>query len=107
MNPLFKTFMYYLLASTLVVLAQPYLYQGLMLLDHFYESISQMLAPIFNQVGLGSLVHRGLVLILIPMLLVAPFALIYQLIQKRSFPWTFQLIWAFWMILVLTSILIR
>jgi hypothetical protein len=63
---MFKQFLLYLAASLVVVLLSPYLHHALVYLYHFYTYIDNLIAPIFNDAGLGQVVHRLCVLIFVP-----------------------------------------
>jgi len=107
MNYLFRSCLLYFIASLLVVLCARYIHLILVYMDTFYVYVNLLLAPIFNQVGLGKIVHQTLVLILIPLILIGIPALIYRLIKHKTMPYLFQLTWSAWLILVLCTIMIR
>jgi hypothetical protein len=107
MNYLFRSCLLYFIASLLVVLCARYIHLTLVYMDTFYVYVNLLLAPIFNQVGFGRIIHQTLVLILIPLILIGIPALIYHFIKHKTMPYLLQLTWSAWLILVLCTIMIR
>ncbi len=107
MNKLLKSCLYYLLASLIVVLCAHYIHLALVYLDMFFVYVNILISPIFNQVGLGKIVHKTFVLLLIPIVVIGIPALIYKLIKHQTMPYFFQLIWGIWLVLVLSTIMIH
>lgn len=107
MSKLLKAYLAYFVASLLVVLLTRYIHLGLIYLDTFYTYINVLIAPIFNQVGLGKIVHQTLVIVLIPLIIIGIPALIYYMINRKAMPHIISLTWSVWLILVLCITMIR
>ncbi|OGV25380.1 MAG: hypothetical protein A3F18_00260 [Legionellales bacterium RIFCSPHIGHO2_12_FULL_37_14] len=107
MQSLLKSYLYYFIASILVVLLAKYIHSALIYLDNFYTYVNALIAPIFNQVGLGKIVHQTLVLILIPIIIIGIPSLVYRLIKHQTMPYFANLTWATWLILVLCITMIH
>ncbi|KTD22940.1 hypothetical protein [Legionella londiniensis] len=97
----------YLVASILVVLFAKYIYLIILYIDMTYVYINVKLAPIFSRSALGILIRKIVTLTVIPIALSAIPALIYWVIKRRFMPYFIQLVWLFWVIIVLSKILIR
>lgn len=106
-SPLLKSYLYYFVASLLIVFFKEYIHLGLKYLDAFYNYINILIAPVFNQVGFGKIVHQTLVLILIPVIIISIPGLIYRLIKHQNMPYIVPLTWSMWLTLVLCITLIH
>ena len=98
-------FLYYFIASVLFIMGGRYVHMALIQLNNFYTYCDHLMRPIFNQAGVGHLVHQILLVILIPLILVTPIALIYRLVKGQKFPYLIQLTWGVWLILILSILL--
>lgn len=107
MNKLLKSFLCYLVASILVVLCARYIHLMLVYLDMFYVYLNLLSAPIFNQVGLGKVIHQTLLLVFIPALVIAIPALLYRMIKHQDLPYFFSITWGIWLVLALSTIMIH
>lgn len=107
MSDLIKSCFYYFLATLVVLLSAKYIHLALIYLDTFFVYLNLRVAPFFNQVGLGSVIHKTFVLVLIPLILTAIPALIYYPIKRQTMPYLFQVTWSLWLILVISTIMIH
>lgn len=107
MNYLMRTCLLYFAASLIVILCARYIHLTLVYMNTFYVYVNLLLSPIFNQVGLGKIVHQTLVLVLTPLILIGIPAQVYRLIKHKTMPYLLPLIWVAWVILVLCTIMIR
>jgi hypothetical protein len=97
----------YLFLSIIVVVFAKYIHVLIVYIDIFYAYINMKLTPIFNQGGIGYFISRVLLLVLIPVLLAAIPALIYRLIKGRDMPGFLELTWCFWLVILLSNVLIH
>lgn len=104
---MYKQIIIYLLLSILVVLFAEHAQILIVYIDMLYTYVNVCLAPIFSQAHLGVLIRKIFSLVVIPVGLAAIPALIYRLIKGKSMPYFIQLTWLFWLVIVLSKILIR
>lgn len=97
----------YLLLSMLVVLFAEHAQLLIVYIDMVYTWVNVNLAPIFSSVGLSNMVRQVFVLLMIPICLAAIPALAYKAIKGNKMPYLIELSWLFWLILVLSKVLIR
>lgn len=72
----------------------------------FFIYIKNLLAPVFHSLDLGAMVQKITLLILIPLSASGIPALVYRLARGRQMPYLIEITWIFWLILVLSTILI-
>lgn len=89
----------------MVIVLTHQLRMSLLSLEHFYTYLSHVIAPIFNQVGLGRIVHQVILLTLIPVMITLVPALAYKLIKGHFMPYFIPLTWCVWLTLTLCVII--
>ena len=99
--------MLYLVASILVILLAKYAHLLVIYIDNLFNWASLKLAPVFSYTGTGLMMRKILVLVLLPVALAGVPALIYRGIKGSPMPQFLELTWLFWLIIVLSHILIR
>ncbi|MDP1602898.1 MAG: hypothetical protein Q8M03_06490 [Legionella sp.] len=104
---MFRQSIVYLLLSILVVIFAKYIHVIIVYIDLFYSYINLHLSPIFNQGGIGSIISKVLLLVLIPILIAAIPALVYRLIKGKNMPYFIELTWCLWLVIILSNVLIH
>jgi len=97
----------YLLLSVVVVLFARYAQLLVVYIDLFFAFINLKLAPVFSQTGVGLLIRKVIVLMLIPITIACIPALTYRVVKGRDMPHFISLTWIIWSIIVLSDILIQ
>ncbi|MCX7115879.1 MAG: hypothetical protein NTW08_08250 [Gammaproteobacteria bacterium] len=100
-----KQFFIYLAVSILVLIFSHVIQLGLGYLLNVYHYLSQLISPVFNQVGLGRLVHQVILLTLIPICIAGIPKLGYQLVKGQALPHFIEITWCIWLTLMLTLLL--
>jgi len=101
-----KQSLIYLLLSILIVLLAEYAHLLILYIDMFYTYINVKLAPIFSHTSVGIMTLKIFTLVLIPVVLASTPALGYRLIKGRHMPYFIETAWLFWLVIVLSKILI-
>lgn len=104
---MFRQSIIYLLLSILAVLFAKYIHVFIVYIDMLYIYVHIKLSPLFNQGGVGGMISKVIILVLVPVLLAAIPALVYRLIKGRDMPYFIELTWCLWLIIVLSNILIH
>lgn len=97
----------YLVLSIIVVIFAKYAHLLIIYIDLLYTFVNLKLAPIFSQVGIGLIIRKVLLLVLIPVIIAGIPALIYRLIKGKNMPYFIELTWCLWLVIVLSNVLIR
>lgn len=97
----------YLLLSIIVIIFAKYITVLIVYIDLFYTWVNLKLSPLFNQGGIGYMISKVLLLVIIPVLIAAIPALLYRLVKKRTMPGFFELTWCLWLVIVLSNVLIH
>lgn len=97
----------YLLLSIFVVVFARFAHMLIVYIDMLYAFINIKLTPIFSQGGLGIVIRKVILLVLIPVLIAAIPALSYRLIKGKDMPYFIELTWCLWLVIVLSNVLIR
>lgn len=103
---LLKSFFYFVL-SLLVIGFSPLFHRLIVYLDIFYVWLNLQISPIFSQSPLALMLQKSLVLVSLPLLFAYVPALLYKQVKGREFPYLTEFIWSFWLILVLSNLLIH
>lgn len=102
-----KQSLIYVLISILVVLFAKYLHPLLIWINGLYQIVENLLSPVFSSGGLGNTVCKIILLTLIPVVLAAIPALLYRVIKGGNMPHFIAVTWCFWLVVVLSHILVR
>ncbi|ARG98081.1 hypothetical protein [Legionella micdadei] len=97
----------YLLLSILVVVFARFAHMLLVYIDMLYVFINIKLTPIFSQGGLGTVIRKVILLVLIPVIIAAIPALSYRLVKGKEMPYFMELTWCLWLVVVLSNVLIH
>lgn len=97
----------YLVLSILLVLFAEYVHLLIVYMVMFYTYVMFQLTPIFNSGASGLLMQRIIVLTLLPIIIAGIPALIYRAIKGRDMPYFLEAVWFFWLIIVLSKVLVR
>lgn len=99
----------YFILSILVVIFARIAQILIVYLGLLYKWLCSMLIPFFNisPKFFGPMLVKIIILVALPLLVAAIVALIYRLIHKKDFPYFQVLTWCLWLVLTLSSILIR
>lgn len=97
----------YFILSILIVLFAGYAHLLIIYIDVAYTYINVKLAPLFSHAPSGGFIRNVISLVLLPVIIVGIPALIYQLIKKQQMPYFIEIIWLFWLVLVLSKVLIH
>ncbi len=102
-----KQSLVYLSLSLLIILFASYAKTFFVYVNLFYVYLNTWLEPLFGQGLIGEAFRDMLTLMLTPFVLAGIPALIYWLVKRKKMPYFLTLIWAFWLILALSSYLIH
>jgi hypothetical protein len=102
-----RQFLIYLGLSIIVVLFARYAQLIIFYIDQFFIFINLKLTPIFSQTGVGLVIRKVIVLMLIPIIVAAVPALGYKLIKGKDMPHFLALTWVIWSVIVISDILVR
>lgn len=102
-----KQSLFYLLLSIVIVIFAAYIHLLIIYIDLAYTYVSIKLAPVFSLSPVGVMARNVFTLVVIPVLLAGIPALIYRLIKGKHMPWFIPLVWFFWLVIVLSKVLIR
>jgi hypothetical protein len=102
-----RQFFIYLLLSTLVIIFARYAHILVLYIDTLYAWLNVKLTPVFSQSDTGILIRKILVLTLLPVAIAALPAAFYWIIKRREMPHFIAMTWIIWVVIVLSSILIR
>lgn len=97
----------YLFLSILVVVFARYAHLLVVYIALFSTFIRVKLTPFFRPTDLGLLLRNILVLTSLPLFFAAIPSLSYRVIKGHDMPYFLMLTWIFWLILVLSTILVR
>jgi len=104
---MFRQSLIFLLLSILVVVFAKYAHLLIVYIDMLYTWINIKLTPIFSQTGVGIIIRKVILLVLIPILIALIPAGIYRLIKGNSMPHFLELTWCLWLVIVLSNVLIH
>jgi hypothetical protein len=102
-----KQILIYLLLTIAVVLFAKYVHLLIVYIDIIYTYLHISIAPIFSKGGSGLFISKVVLLVVIPILLAGVPALVYRLIKGPDMPYFIEITWCFWLILVLSNIMIH
>ena len=97
----------YLILSILIVLFSKYVHFLVIYIDLLFTYVNVLLTPIFSQTGWGLMTRKILVLTFLPLIIMAVPALLYRAIKGVTMPHYIALTWIFWIVIVLSDILVR
>lgn len=97
----------YFLLSFLVIMFAKYAKLFIVYADLFYTYINTLLEPLFGSGFVGEVFRNLVTLVLVPLALAAVPASIYWLIQRKRMPYFIELSWFLWLIIAMSSYLIR
>lgn len=101
-----RQFLIYLGLSIIVVLFARYAQQIIVYIDTFFSFINVKLTPIFSQTGIGLVIRKVIVLMLIPIVIAGVPALVYRVIKGKDMPHFLAITWVIWSIIVISDILL-
>lgn len=96
----------YLVLSILVVIFAKYVHLIVVYIDTFFTFMSLKLVPVFSKANIGIIIHKVIVLVLLPVSIVAIPALAYRGFKGKQMPYSMEVIWLLWFIIVLSNIII-
>jgi len=102
-----KQSLLYLLLSVLVILFAKYAKLFVLYADLAYTYINTFLEPLFGSGFVGEIFRNLFTLVLVPLGMAAVPALIYWLIKRKHMPYFIELTWLLWLIIAMSSYLIR
>ena len=102
-----KQSLLYLLLSLLVIVFAKYAKLFVLYTDLFYTYINTLLEPLFGSGFMGEIFRNFFTLVLVPLAIAAIPALIYRLIKHKHMPYFIELTWLLWLIIAMSSYLIR
>ena len=97
----------YLLLSMLVIMFAKYAKLFVLYADIFYTYINTLLEPLFGSGFVGEIFRNTFTLVLVPLTIAAIPALIYWLIKRKHMPYFVELTWLLWLVIAMSSYLIR
>lgn len=97
----------FLLLSILVVVFAKYAHLLIVYIDMLYTWINIKLTPVFSQTGMGIVIRKVILLVLIPVFIALIPALIYRLVRGGQMPYFLELTWCLWLVIVLSNVLIH
>jgi hypothetical protein len=102
-----KQSLIYLILSAVIIFFSVYAKLLFMYMDVLYMYINQALKPVFGTGFAGELMRDLISLMLIPLAIAALPALLYWLIKRKKMPYFIELTWFLWLIIAISSYLIR
>ncbi|MDF1684422.1 MAG: hypothetical protein P1U36_07155 [Legionellaceae bacterium] len=102
-----KQSLLYLVLSILVIIFAKYTKLFVLYTDIFYTYINTVLEPLFGSGFVGEIFRNVFTLVLVPLALAGIPALIYWLIKRKRMPYFIELTWILWLIIAMSSYLIR
>jgi len=102
-----KQSLLYLLLSLLVIMFAKYAKLFIVYADLFYTYVNTFLEPLFGSGFVGEVFRNLVTLVLVPLSIAAVPALIYWLIKRKHMPYFVELTWLLWLIIAMSSYLIR
>lgn len=102
-----KQALIYLVLTVLVVVFSRLALLCIVYVDYFYSIINLKLAPLFSYTGIGLVLRKIILFTLIPAAIASIPALTFRLVRGKDMPYLVELTWFFWIILVLSNMLIR
>lgn len=102
-----KQSLLYLMLSLLVIVFAKYAKLFVLYADLFYTYINTLLEPLFGSGFIGEIFRNFFTLVLVPLVIAAIPALIYWLIKRKHMPYFIELTWLLWLIIAMSSYLIR
>lgn len=97
----------FLIISILAVIFSSFTQQCIVYIHLLFITIKNWLMPVFHALDLGPTMLRICLLMLIPLTAAGIPALLYRLVKGRQMPYLIESTWVFWLILALSTILIR
>lgn len=104
---MFKQSLLYLLLSILVIMFAKYAKLCVLYVDLFYTYINTLLEPLFGSGFIGEIFRNLFTLVLVPLTIAAIPAFIYWLVKRKYMPYFIELSWLLWLIIAMSSYLIR
>ena len=102
-----KQSLLFLLLSILVIIFAQYAKLFILYTDIVYTYINTLLEPFFGSGFVGEIFRNFFTLVLVPITLAAIPALIYWIIKRKHMPYFIELTWSLWVIIAMSSYLIR
>ncbi|KTD61411.1 hypothetical protein [Legionella spiritensis] len=96
----------YLVISVLVVVFAKYAHLLILYIDMLYAYVNVRLNSVFSHTGIGIAIRKIILITVLPIVIAAVPALIYQLIKRKQMPYLIQLTWCLWLVIVLSNVLI-
>lgn len=90
--------------SIVVIVAMPYVQQGLQFILSCHEWLSDLLKDVFSGGQAGNIIRQLIALLAIPVIIALIPAIIFWLAKRSWFPYFMELVWVIW--LVQTSALV-
>jgi len=97
----------FLFLSILVILFSNVTHNVIAYIHMLFIYIKNLLTPFFYALDLGSMTIKICVLILIPLTATGIPALLYRAVRGKHMPYLIESTWVLWLILILSTILIR
>ena len=101
-----KQSLIYLILSILIIIFAKYAHLIMVYISLAYTFINIKLALLFNSTSLGVKMSQLFTLVALPLLLAAIPALLYRGIRGQTMPYFVEITWIFWIILVLSKVLV-
>lgn len=102
-----KQSLIYLVLTILLVLFGKYAHLLVISIAQFCAYITVKLTPFFNQIDIGPTLRQVIILVLIPVVITGVPALGYRLIKGKEMPYLIESTWCFWLVVVLSYVLVR
>ena len=80
-----------------VILAMPYVQQGLEILLSLHHWISEGLTEVFSGGDTGNLIRELITLLAVPLLIGFALAIVYWIMRRGWFPYFMQFVWVIWL----------
>lgn len=102
-----KQALIYLILSILVVVFAKYFHALVIYIDMVYTLFNSKISPIFSNSSIGVTIRHIIVLTALPIILAGIPAAGYRLIKGGQMPHFYFITWLFWLIIVLSVLLVR
>jgi len=102
-----KQSLLYLLLSIIVIIFAQYAKLFVLYTDIFYTYVNTLLEPLFGSGFVGEIFRNLFTLVLVPLVMAAIPAALYWLIKRKHMPYFIELTWLLWLMIAVSSYLIR
>ena len=97
----------YLILSVVVILFSQYTHTAAMFVVAFYQYVDSHIEVLFSYSQAGLALRHVIALAICPLIITGIPALLYHAVKKSPMPYFMELTWLFWILIVLSNILVN